>query len=197
MRQKVYEIGEREYVTHYHEIDNIEDAGEDFITSAELEDAGNKHGRSVWKMDLIRERVVTAAKTIPKNKMSAPLDKELAEAVNLGMGYAYDDELAKVGWRIQNGRVYNKPVTRRNKICKPDFISFRHRVNSILSDRGLDITFCINHGQCKQALVEHWKKVVTWKELAAEDHYSYDNKYSDGLKRIRKIWLDPTLVKKL
>jgi len=195
MEQTVYEIGTSEYVTQYHEV-NIEDAGEDFITAAELKEAGNEYGHSEWKMDLIKERVNAVAATIPKNKMSAPLDKELADAVYFGTGYNYERELAAIGWRIQNGRVYNKPPKRRETIGKSDFLSLRYRVNDILRSRGLDITFCINHGQCKQALVEHWKKVVTWKEVAAEEHPSYDDKYPDGLKkRIRKMWLDPTLIK--
>ena len=193
MSQRVYEVEESEYVTRYKEI-NLEDVGEIFVTQDELEEADNKYARSIWKVPLIKRHVTKAVKSIPENKKSIPISNELWNAIREGTGWQYEDELKKKGIRAERGRVY-KSLPEQKQIRKGDFISLRRRVYDILHSRGVDATFGINHGQCKMKLINHFKKICTWKEIAAEEDSWYDQKSPDGLKLwIRKMWLDPTLM---
>lgn len=190
---QVYEVIDGEYVTRFKEI-NIEDAGEVFLTQEELTEVDNEYGSPVWKEALIKRHITKAIKSIPENKMSVPLGAKLFEAFRYGTSWSYLRGLEKKGIRIERGRVYNKPPNQK-KVNKSDFISLRSRVCCALRGKGMDVTFGINHGQCKMKLVQHFKKIVTWKEVSAESSYHYDRDKPDGLKLwIRKIWLDPTLV---
>lgn len=179
------------YKTEYHEVDNLEDLGEeDFVTGEELSEAGNSYGSTIYKCGPAMKALIALAKKIPKNKKSIVID-----CPDLSDEFLLDRcDLEKHGLRTTGGRLYNCPVEQK-QIRKSDFISLRGRVYNILRDRGLDVTFGINHGQCKMKLIQHFKKIVTWKEVCAETHYSYDQNSPNGLKTwIRKMWLDPTIM---
>ena len=94
---------------------------------------------------------------------------------------------------MSSGRLYVAPPSQRI-VRVSDYKFIKSSACSLLRQKGVDLQFI--HTSKKDEVIRVLKKLVTWKELAADiiDDYYYKHNHHN-IKWMRMLWLDPTLMK--
>ena len=181
------------YCTRYTECP-IEETGDEFFTSTEVEEAtdcGFAAGvRNHFHYPAMKRALAKAAKTVPTDKKSVVLDSDLLWAIKDEWEItAYLDDKR---WRVNNGRLYVGPPEQK-AVRVSDFKYLKSTACSLLRGKGVSLQFI--HDSKKDEVIRVIKKLVTWKEVAADlaDDYYY-KRDNHEIKWMRKLWLDPTLM---
>lgn len=171
------------YITYYERVDNLEDVGEHFITQEEMDEIGARWG-GVYNKPLIRKDLKALIKSIPDKQKSVKIPQQLEQAAS---HYDISAMLGRQGVRISGGRIYNKPVEQKI-VRKSDFISLRSEVHHILKN---NVMFSKDDPAASVTLM---KKLVTWKQVAAEFKHYKDER--GNTKFVKMLWDNPELAKR-
>lgn len=181
------------YYDHYTECP-IEDTGEEFFTRKEVEEATDSRYFSGYKYlyhyAKMKRALNKAAKMIPEDKKSVVLDNDLVTAMK--DEWEISSFLEDKRWRVSRNRLYTKPPEQR-AVRIDDYKSIKSSACHLLRSKGVDMQFI--YTSKKDEVIRVLKKLVTWKEVAADltdDHYFKRN--NQNIKWVKKLWLDPTLM---
>lgn len=174
----------------------LEDIGEEFFTRDEVKEAtgkGNGYFHSyvyLYHYAKMKRALVKAAKSIPTNKKSVVLDSDLLTAMK--DVWEITGYLENKKWRVNKNRLYIGPPEQK-AVRVSDFKYLKSTACNLLRGKGVSLQFI--HDSKKDEVVRVIKKLVTWKEVAADlaDDYYY-KRDNHEIKWMRKLWLDPTLM---
>ena len=171
-----------------------EDAGEEFFTRDEVQAITQSKYFQSYVTDMhwtkMKRALSKLAKSVEEGKKSIALPEDLEIAIK--DEWQISNYLKEKTWRVNNGRLYVAPPAQRT-VRISDYKFIKSSACSLLRQKGVDLQFI--HTSKKDEVIRVLKKLVTWKEVAADiiDDYYYERNHHD-IKWMKKLWLDPTIM---
>ena len=181
------------YYDHYTECP-VEDTGDEFFTREEVQEATNSiyfsSNMYLYHYAKMKRALVRVAKTVPTNKKSIVLDADLVQAMK--DSWEISEYLEDKNWRVNKNRLYIGPPEQK-AVRIDDYKCLKSTACHLLSQKGVQLQFI--YTSKKDEVVRTLKKLVTWKEIAADlADDDYFKRSGNDIKWMRKLWLDPTLM---
>ena len=195
------------YLIELTRIDNIEDAGDDFITSTELDEMFSDlnhygyNGTTYYKHNIKTEMEMWKKKLIESGKKSIVIeDKDLLDAFNRD-NYGYNEFKDFVKGVRKSGNkmmLFTKKVQTKPKVT--DLKIFAQSAFRLIREKYKHLDICVNkyyESRHREQAILFIKANITLKEvvdhLEGEDdsYFSYNGNSKDAIKWTKVMWANP------
>ena len=181
------------------EIENIEDAGDDFVTEDELNEMGvTSYYSATYLMSNIKEALLEVKASIKDGKKSAIIkDEELLETLKNSHYYSCSDFLDNT--RRVGNRMFYYPEGVTPQQTKPKFANWKELVwmcrGLVNLAYGTDIDIRVNSSN-RVKTIDMYKKLLEW-EVLEKEFTGKGNSCSstpDEIKWMKQMWEDSETI---
>jgi hypothetical protein len=198
---KLYTVeSNNRYYVNVDVIENVEDAGDDFVTAEEVRELLGL-SETVYINTGIREKtsLITEVLTGYKNKLIAQNkrsmiidDKELVEALTGGLGnYSVSDFCT--GLRRVGNRLFLHEPTKKVPTARVVSVLINACQHTLNKGQGclIDIKY-VSHDKFRAITLA--KKLLMWEEINFNGYYKFEG---DEMDLAKQLWEDPSSLKKV